>query len=214
MIRDVQALVHRELSADTAADPSAPAEDPFFVMLHATVENTQRALGHLSPDTIAQAVALLQDAGSIAVVGDGLSASLAEYLALSLRMVGRPAAHLPGDALSLALWLNQMPPDALLVAVSLSAVEGPGVPNALRQAQGRGAATLALAASPLSPCAQSAALALTCLAGGESPTSPCLAAMASLVEALTATMAAASPGAAANGPLWQHARDLLQPPRR
>ena len=214
MIRDVQELVHRELTADTAADASAPAEAPFFAALRANMESTQRALGHIAPDTIEVAIGLLQNAGAIAVTGEGLAGLLAGYLALSLRSVGRPADHLDSDVLSLALWLDRLPADALLVGISLTTAEGPGVPNALHQAQTRGAATLALAASPLSACAQSANLALTCLAGGDAQGIPCLAAVASLIEALTATLAGAQQPPATTGALWQHARDLLQPPKR
>jgi hypothetical protein len=182
-------------------------------MLHATVENTQRALGHLSPDTIAQAVALLQNAGSIAVVGDGLSASLAEYLALSLRMVGRPAAHLPGDALSLALWLNQMPPTPFSWRYLSRPSRGPACPTpCARPRTWRGHSGLGgIAAFALRPV------------GGAGPYLPGRRRIAHL--ALPGCHGQSGrgphrhhgrrqPGAAANGPLWQHARDLLQPPRR
>jgi DNA-binding MurR/RpiR family transcriptional regulator len=215
MIKDVQGLVYRELVADAPPDVAAQEEDPFLAALHATTEGTQRALGHVAPEVAAQALNLLQGAGLVVVAGEGLAGGLASYLALHLRGLGRPAVAVEAGAMDLSLWLDQLQPGTLMVGISLSPIEGHSVPNALRQADRQGAGTLALAASPLSPCAQSAALALTCLTAGETQGSPCLSAVAALIETLATALAARRPQE--GSPLaqaLQRARELIQSPKR
>lgn len=185
LIRDVQAIVQRELGAK-AGSAGLAHKDPFVALLNAEVDNLQRVVGHISPETAHAALAMLQQAGKVYILGQGIGVPLAQAFGLSLRSLGVPAESPLADPLNLATMLAEIDQECVVVAVSPTA-ESQEIANALSLAHERGARTLALTWSPVWPCAQAADLAISC------PTSdpfvvPSITPIAMLIDALVQSL--------------------------
>jgi len=186
LIQDIRAVVQEELEAK-ARLPQMAAKEPFFGMLETEVENLQRVISHISPQTVLQALRAFEEAKQIYVLGQGLSWPLAELFALSLMHIGLSAQSSRSDPASLAVLLNKIEEKTLLVAFSVAApaVE---VANALRYAKQKGADTIAFAWSSTSPCAQVAEIVFICQAS-ESFAAPSVASVAVLLDAFIQQLA-------------------------
>jgi DNA-binding MurR/RpiR family transcriptional regulator len=186
LIQDVQDIVQRELG--TKDTPETVVEDPFVARLHAEIDNLHRAVSHISPATTHQAIDMLSEAQRIYVLGQGIASSLAQLLSISLKGLGLEAETPPADVLGLALALGDIDAASLVIGISVLP-ESEEVANALRYARHRGARTLALTSSPISPSAQAAELALACVVG-ESFSPSCITATALVIDALVQRVAA------------------------
>jgi len=160
-IRDVQAVVRTELRARYEPESIADAQDPFLATLRTEIEGVQYAASHISPESASQVPDALRQARRVMVIGQGISAPLANLLSMSLRSLGMLAESPPADALGLAMALAEV--DEQWAVIAISATSGSReTANALTYARRMGARTVALACSPTDPCAQAAELALIC----------------------------------------------------
>jgi DNA-binding MurR/RpiR family transcriptional regulator len=101
--------------------------------------------------------------------------------------LGRRGTTVVSDSLSIGLALDGADAQTLVIALCW-AHESPEAAQALQMAAQRGAHTLALASSPISPCAQSADIALACPLPDTLPM-PSVTSMALLVDTLMQMLA-------------------------
>ncbi|HHX65014.1 MAG TPA: MurR/RpiR family transcriptional regulator [Chloroflexi bacterium] len=188
LVQDVQDVVQKELGTREA--PETEVQDPFIARLYVEIDHLQRATSHISPAVAQQIVTMIQDAQRVFVLGQGIAAPLAQMFSLLLRQQGIRSEHPPADALGLALALSDVDSQSLVIGVSLES-ESHEVANALSYADRQGAGTLALADTPISPCAQAARVALTCVAGEASPS--CVAMMALVMDTLVQSLQTREP---------------------
>lgn len=162
LLEDVQSVVREELAARREpADGPGTGEPVYTRFLHHGMENLRRAISHVPPALAVEALKALQQARRIVVLGQGVSAPLAQLLSISLRAVGLSAESPQAELLSLATALDEVGEDCAVVAIS-AGPDSPELANALSYAAQRGARTLALTTSPVSACAQAAELAISC----------------------------------------------------
>ena len=158
LIRDVRLLVHEELEAPPG-DTQAPRAS-MHEFLNVQVHNAQRLVSHIPAEAADQAVQAVLAAQRIYVVGQGLAGIMAQALSLALRSIGLAAEHPSADPLVLAVLGSETGAGCLVVGISLE--ESPQIANLLIHARLRGALTLALTSSSVSPCALAANLAIAC----------------------------------------------------
>ena len=185
LIQDVQAVVRDELGGMSEA-AVASRQDPFLALLDSEVESLRRTVTHISPDIAREAVAALVGAQHIYVLGQGLAASLAQLFSLSLRTLGISSENPPADPLSLSIMLSEVDQRFAVVGISVG-MESQETANALEFATQRGARTLALTGSPLSPCAQAAERAISCPTD-DSLVLPSVTSIAMIIDALVQTI--------------------------
>ncbi len=185
MSRDIQTLVQGELEASVAEDTEgAPASLHDHVAVQ--LANAQRIASHIAPEVAQQVIEAIIAARRIFVVGQGVSAALAQALGLSLRASGLRAEWLTADPLSLAMLISELNGASLVIAISLT--EQVELANLLSYARDRGARTLALVCSSVSPCARVAEVALICGQSDEGKL-PALTPIAATIDAVTHTVA-------------------------
>lgn len=207
LVDDLRALVRDELQGRGAAETPLTG-GAFFGVLHAQVEALQRAETRLPATLMREALVLLRQARQVYVVGQGISASLAELLAELARFVGLKTTVAAADALGLALSLADLDEHCAMVAVA-AGPPSEETANALRYARERGARTLAFTWSLTSPVAQAADLAVLCAATEVSPLTS-VGVMASLIDAVLQTLAAENvEGVQARLERYVQARDYL-----
>lgn len=166
MIADLQEIVQRELVPGGAS--GALAKTLLLSMLDLEIDNAERFVHHVSPQTASQVVELLNGAERLYVLGQGLSRPLADLFSLSLQALGFSAHSPAADLWGLAMVSGYFGDDCGVVAIS--AGQGSSeLARALHLAARQGAWTLAISGSPISPCAQAAQLALSCPTCGEMP---------------------------------------------
>ncbi len=114
-------------------------------------ENLRAGLATLDRTVVAQAVEAITTAGHIVVLGAGVASGVADFLASSLRTLGRRAEHLEGGP-RVAQALALLTPDDLLMAAGFYRyVRDTAV--ALRRAEAHGLRRIVLTDTPLSPLA-------------------------------------------------------------
>ncbi|MBN1399345.1 MAG: MurR/RpiR family transcriptional regulator [Anaerolineae bacterium] len=165
LINDVQSLIQIELQGDTEIETTDAAE-ALSALLADEITGLRRLMSHISPELAQRATAMLCAADQIYVLGHGLSTQLAQLLALNLQMLGLRVMSPSSDPLSMAAALASTDERTVVVAISFLQ-RCPQLARALEYAKERGAETLAIAESPVSPCAQAADAALICPARGE-----------------------------------------------
>ena len=186
LIQDIQAIVQEELKL--RFETAEREREPLFDVLNNEVENLQRAISHISAPVAREAVKLLQEAERLYVIGQGPSWGLAQLFAASLQNLGLAAVSSLTDPSSLAATLQEMGEQCVVIVIAATP-ETQDLANALRYANDKGAHTLALTWSPISPCAQAADLAIS------SPANdlfilPSFAVLATLLDALLQRLAA------------------------
>ena len=196
LMQDIQSVVRQELKAkyEPAAAPSTP--DPFFLTLNNEVESLQQAISYVAPDQARGALDMLRLAERVYVLGQGLALPLARLLAASLRSLGMRAECVPADPPGFALFLGEIDESSAVVGIAVgfvAVIEGTETANALKIAMQQGAHTLAISRSPISPCAQSAELAIS-LPTEDLFVWPSVTATAALIDALVQSLAAQDPG--------------------
>jgi len=159
LIRDIRLLVHEELEAPPPVDAQTPRAS-LHEHLNAQVHNAQRFVSHIPAEAADQAVQAVLTAQRIYVVGQGLAGALAQMLSLALRSGGLPAECPSADVICLAVLSSELDAGGLVIGISLE--ESPQIANLLALARTRGALTLALTNSSVSPCARAAELAINC----------------------------------------------------
>ncbi|MFQ5856076.1 MAG: MurR/RpiR family transcriptional regulator [Anaerolineae bacterium] len=124
-------------------------------VFHTDITNIERTANKLSTTQFDTALDAIVQADRILVVGSGLSAAPALFLAHSLKVIGFDARAALDGGLSLAVDLVQLGPRGLLIAIDLwryvrSTVE------AVHAARRQGASILTITDSIVSPLAQAA----------------------------------------------------------
>jgi DNA-binding MurR/RpiR family transcriptional regulator len=158
LIKDVQEIVHAELQ--TTSDETENGAAQFRALTTEELDTMQRLLSHVQADVAQRAISLLLNAQQIVIIAQGLSAPLGQIMANNLSLLGVRTSTVVSDSLSIALALDGANAQFLVVAICW-AHESPETARALLVATQRGAHTLVLASSPISPCAQSAEMALS-----------------------------------------------------
>jgi DNA-binding MurR/RpiR family transcriptional regulator len=189
LIQHVRELVHEELAPPSAQD--ADTQDTLHRLLSTELDGVQRFVSHLSSNLTQEVVDLIARAERVLVVGQGIAFPLAQLLSYSLRYMGIPASSPQPDPFGLAMAVDEIGSGSLLIGLSAWG-EGEEVANALRLANAKGAATVALSCSAISPCALVANLALTCPLSDELPLRS-ITGMVILMDALIQTLAAQDP---------------------
>lgn len=167
-------------------------EDGIAQRVFATdILNLQRTLDSVSHQTLENAVAALCRAHQILVIGAGVAESMARYLAYSLRVLGLEAQAAADGDISLAVSLAHLAPGDVAVGIGVwryvrSTVE------ALHQARARGALTIVLTDSIVSPLARQADYAFEIVTDGVAH-SLSLTALVALLNALIAGVSLADP---------------------
>lgn len=152
----------------------------------ADMHNLKETLDTLSEEKLKAAAEAIIAARQVLVVGGGLSAAPAIYLAHSLRSIGFTARAVTGGGIDVAAEVAQLNSDTLLVAIDIWRYLRATV-YAMNVARERGLPTIAITDSLLSPLAQLAdhvfLVATNSVAHNLSPT-----AIFSLVNALVAML--------------------------
>ena len=149
----------RHCGGEQALDnPSDPAE-----VLHAFSQANIVSLEHLAADASAlplkQAIAMIQGARTVYVVGLRRSYAVAAYLTYALNRVGQPAVQLNGLGGAIAEQAFGASEPDLLIAVSFPPYAGDTL-AVCEQVRGQGAKRLAITNAFLSPVAKGADLVL------------------------------------------------------
>lgn len=189
LIQDIQALVRDELK--TRAETETTETVPLIKCLNDRIEDLERTISHIPSELAQEMVVVLSNARRIVVIGEGLSSSLASLFCRALELIGLNVISPAADPANLALVLADVGGGDAIVGIS-TVFESPLVANALRYASQRGARTLALTMSPVSPCAQAAELAISA-PHSEQLDLPSFAICATVIDALVQSMGAARP---------------------
>lgn len=185
LLHDIRALVQQDHDLSTT-DP-ARAEQPLVVALREQIALLDQVRTHLASDLARRTLDALRLARRIYVSGQGMAAHVAGLLATGLLALGHNAHLVSGDAESLATALTQVTEGDLWVSIASRA--SAEIARALDLARKQNAQTLAIVASPISPIARAADMALICRETDETSL-PTLTTAAALVGALLQALAA------------------------
>lgn len=134
------------------ADP-IPQDDIPYRVFATDIRNIERTAALMTNDHLRAATAEIRRARQILVVGGGLTAMVAEYLAHALQVIGLPAQSVIGGGEPLALALAFVRPEDLVIGISFWR-NLRDVVQAIQQAQDVGAKTIGITDSKLSPLAR------------------------------------------------------------
>lgn len=121
------------------------------------IRNLQRTANKLSEATLEQAVQLLVSAHEILVVGSGIAAAMAHFLAYSLQVIGYRARVIPNGGIALAVNLAHLTDEDVVIGISVWRYVRSTV-RALEYARSQGARIIAITDSIVSPLARQADL--------------------------------------------------------
>lgn len=119
------------------------------------IHNIQKTASSLSREKLRQAAGEILEAKNIYIVGSGLSAGSAQFLAHSLRVIGYDARPVLDGGLPMAIDLAQLKPGSLLIAIALWRYVRSTV-KAASIAQQAGIPVIAITDSIVSPLADKA----------------------------------------------------------
>lgn len=188
-LQRVRGMVHEELEGEGNASEMEGSERTALSLLQSEARDLSRACAHVSAESIIEAVEILVSTRRAIVLGQGMAGPLAALLATTARSLGLDASSPPADEVSVALVLRDVTEGDAVVAVSAT-WESPEVARALAYAASKGARTLAVSSSPVSPCAQQADVAL-CVPLGGAYSVPPLAPLCLLIDVLAQALAGA-----------------------
>lgn len=153
--------------------------------------NLERTAEAMDPAVFDGAVKALSQAHDILVVGAGLSAPAALYLAHSLKVMGLRTQAVLSSGIPLAVELAGLTPDHVVVGISLWRYVR-GTVEALRCARQAGARCIAITDSIVSPLAQIADYAFAASTEGVAH-SVSIAGFIAIIDALVAALSCARP---------------------
>jgi DNA-binding MurR/RpiR family transcriptional regulator len=130
-----------------------PEEDVLARVFAADIDNVKRMIGLVDAEAFEAAVTEMCQATGILVVGEGLSAPLALFFALSLKVMGFPAQVVTTGGVPLSLELSALKPSDLLVGISFWRYSRETV-EAMHWAKEMGTKRIAMTDSEVSPLAQ------------------------------------------------------------
>jgi DNA-binding MurR/RpiR family transcriptional regulator len=163
-----------------------PESDLLARVCDADINNIERTMELVDPETFEASVTELARATTILVVGEGLSAPPALFLAHSLKAMGLPICAITTGGAPLSLEISAQRPTDLLMAISFWRYSRETV-EAMRWASEVGTKRIAITDSEVSPLAQLADYAFVAstygIAHSSSPIAPI-----SLINALVAAL--------------------------
>jgi DNA-binding MurR/RpiR family transcriptional regulator len=187
LVQDMQEVVHQDLRKKIKVLGASEEFSDFGRLLNSEIANLQRCANHVAPDLVLRALAMLQQADKVLILGQGLMSPLAQLFAASLRAIGLCAESPPSDPMNIALTLSGT--DIGCVVVGLSAItECEEIANALQYASQKGLGTLALTTSGVAPCAQAADVAIVCPSSDDFPI-PSITALTMMIDTLLQSLA-------------------------
>lgn len=193
LAREVQGLVKDELKVFHDFEAGKTVEESLFakIMLKER-ENIEESLMKIPADTMQQVVALLKAAKTIYIIAQGEDFDLARFFVARLQSQGFQAEALSGDFVALALTLNKLTADDVVIGLSHSkfAAETAG---ALRFSIKQGARTVGLVGTHASPVAHVAEVMVLCPSKSMT-TMVSFGAMVAVIDAVLQMLALEEPG--------------------
>jgi DNA-binding MurR/RpiR family transcriptional regulator len=192
---EMQAAIRAELPSYMSAvkriqerleSPTEPDNLPQKVF-YTDIANIERTANNLMAADLDGALQAIVNAGRIWVIGSGISATSALYLAHSLRIIGFDARFNMNEGLSLAVDAAQFSPDTLVIALDMWRYVR-STTEAVAIARKNGARTIAITDSVVSPLAQMADFAFEVAADGAAHSLSPTAAL-SLINVIIASLA-------------------------
>jgi DNA-binding MurR/RpiR family transcriptional regulator len=196
---EMQAAIRAELPSYISAaeriqerleSPTEPDDLPQKVF-RTDIANIEHTASNLMGANLEGALQAIIDAGRIWVIGSGISATSALYLAHSLKIIGFDARFNMNEGLSMAVDAAQFGPDTLVIALDMWRYVR-STTNTVTIARKQGATTIAITDSIVSPLAQLADFAFEVSADGVahslSPT-----AVLSLINVIIASLSYLAP---------------------
>jgi DNA-binding MurR/RpiR family transcriptional regulator len=189
MLDEVQAVVRKEMSAGFRPVEGTNENGRRFIRtLTVERENLERTLTGISVEAAEQAVDVLAAARRIYVLGQHTARFMATNLVIRLDVLGMDAVALEGDAVSLALHARAMGPRDAVVGFGFSGYAN-DVAAVMQVARQRGAKTIGISGSAVSPVARVADVTLLCVATS-SVHIPSEVAIYAVIEGIFQTLAA------------------------
>lgn len=158
---------------------------------HTDIRNIERTAAGLSEENLQIAVETILEAKSVLVVGAGLSATPAFFLAYSLRLIGVEARPVVNDSLLLVTEMSQIGKGEVLVAIDFWRYVRSTL-AAVQAARARGAFTIAFSDGVISPLTGQADLAFEVATEGL-PHSRSITGLVSLLNVLVAAISYQDP---------------------
>ncbi len=157
LLKDIRDHVRSEIYAVRRPDvPQAQhVGAQFRHFLEAEQANLARTIMHNPPEQIAEVAALLTKAERFFLLGDGYTITVATTVAQQLRQWGISATVVAGGAAERAATLAQLRPGDLVIGLSLAA-QGEESARAMRFAQAKGCALLAVVGDLTGPVSRAA----------------------------------------------------------
>lgn len=191
---EMQAAIRDELPSYMTAieriqarmESPTPPDNVAQKVFYNDVSNIERTASNLSTQKLQQAIEAIVQADRILVVGAGLSAATALFLAHSLRIIGLDARVELGEGLFLAAGVSLCRPEDVLIAIDMWRYVR-STTNAVVRAKKAGARVITITDSIVSPVSKIADCAFEVAADGISHSLSCVGAM-SLLNVLIAML--------------------------
>jgi len=130
-----------------------PENDVLAQVFATDIDNIKHTMELVTPEAFESAVAEIEGATGILVVGGGISASATYFLAHSLKKMGFPVQAVTTGGMPLSLELSTLKPDDVLIGISFWRYYRETV-EAMSRAKEMGAKRIAITDSELSPLAR------------------------------------------------------------
>ena len=164
LLDEVRAAVQAEMSA--GSHPVEGLSEPGRVFVHALNierENMERTLATISIAEVEKAVEALSGARTIYLIGMNTAVLLAQKLYLLLQTLDMNPVMVAGDGVNMAISLSRLTAQDVLLAFGYSSW-GTDTAAAMRLARDRGAKTIGISGSDVSPVSRFADIKLICSA--------------------------------------------------
>jgi DNA-binding MurR/RpiR family transcriptional regulator len=164
LLDEVRAVVQQEMNAGVHPVEGGTEAGRLFVQaLTLARENIERTLTNISLDAVEKAVDALGSARKVYIIGQLTTSLLAEQLAFHLQVLGVDAVVISGDEVRVALSIRNLEATDAVVGFGFSSYAA-DVAGVMRLARERGAKTIAISGSDVSPVARVAEITLICAA--------------------------------------------------
>lgn len=188
LLDEVQARVRDEMSAGVhPAEGASDAGRAFMRAMGNERDNVEHTMSGLSPVALEETLKAIRSARIIYIVGQHTGAYMAYNLAMRLTILGFHAFAVVGDPVAVSLRLLHMGPEDVLIGFGFSGYAG-DVTAALLVARERGAKTIGITGSAVSPIARNADIVLLCTAASMLHM-PSETAVTAMIESLYAALA-------------------------
>lgn len=165
LLAEVQATVREEMSAGfQPVEGMGEGGRNFLRALAMQRENMERTISHITPELADQVVTVLDKAQTIYTLGSYTARLVSHIFCERLHLLGVQAVSVPIDTLHIAIALRDVRASDALVGIGFSGYSA-DVAAALSIARERGAKTIAITGSDVSPLARAAEIVIVCASG-------------------------------------------------